>query len=416
MYGVADISYANAGLDSSNIDRYAIVIFIIVAFVILTKRSIDWGSAIGGNPAISFFFAYSAFSMLWSDTPMTVFTFWHRMLEQVLMVLIVLTEANPVKAFQALFRRTAYILIPWSVLLIKWYPGTGRRFSVWGAGQNVGVTIDKNKLGLLAAVTAMFLLSCLLAEWKDKSPLGLTNRKINFIVFGMAAWILGICGSSNAQIAALIGMIVVCLFQKKVFRLHFTTFLMVLVPLLAFLMIATDISSLVLTTFGEDETLTGRTDLWATLRAMPLNPLIGYGFESFWRGERYALLQQQYWWAPNQAHNAYLEMYLNLGLLGLAVQFTMLIVCYVGARKALLAATPASGMPDPDEDASARFKSAFLVAFIVYGWAESTFKGHSYGFFLFLMIAMQYVPQRIRQTTRSSIGSVRTERHRVNAM
>jgi len=46
---------------------------------------------------------------------------------------------------------------------------------------------------------------------------------------------------------------------------------------------------------------------------MRVNPWIGAGFESFWLGPRLNKLWAQYNFMPNQAHNGYIEIYLNLG-------------------------------------------------------------------------------------------------------
>ena len=64
-----------------------------------------------------------------------------------IMVLIVLTDPEPTKAFAALFRRCAFVLLPLSALFIKYYPQLGRGFDQWtGAAANSGVATTKNQL------------------------------------------------------------------------------------------------------------------------------------------------------------------------------------------------------------------------------------------------------------------------------
>ena len=70
---------------------------------------------------------------------------------------------------------------------------------------------------------------------------------------------------------------------------------------------------------GRDATLSGRTALWNQLLGMAGNPLFGTGFESFWLGKRLEKLWSMYWWHPNEAHNGYLEVFLNLGWIGVAL-------------------------------------------------------------------------------------------------
>ncbi len=62
---------------------------------------------------------------------------------------------------------------------------------------------------------------------------------------------------------------------------------------------------------------------------MQTNPLLGTGYESFWMGPRL----QQFWQSAglggiNEAHNGYLEVYLNMGAIGLFLLGGFLIASY----------------------------------------------------------------------------------------
>lgn len=73
---------------------------------------------------------------------------------------------------------------------------------------------------------------------------------------------------------------------------------------------------------GKDVTLSGRTELWDTLwQFIQEKPWLGYGYGSFFSGEsREAnLLWQIHDWAPVHSHNGYVQLWLNLGLIGLIV-------------------------------------------------------------------------------------------------
>ena len=75
---------------------------------------------------------------------------------------------------------------------------------------------------------------------------------------------------------------------------------------------------------GRNTTLTGRTEIWDDLFRMDFSPWVGTGFESFWLGERADYMANRYYFHPNQAHNGYIEMYVNLGLIG--VGFLVLLM------------------------------------------------------------------------------------------
>jgi O-antigen ligase len=74
--------------------------------------------------------------------------------------------------------------------------------------------------------------------------------------------------------------------------------------------------------FGENNTLTGRTEFWPLIIAeIQERPLLGYGYESFWEGGfngpaadiAYATMGR---YTPTHAHNGFLQLWLHLGFVG----------------------------------------------------------------------------------------------------
>ena len=81
---------------------------------------------------------------------------------------------------------------------------------------------------------------------------------------------------------------------------------------------------------GRNSTLTGRTDVWAAvLPTMKRQPLLGYGFGSFWTDARRILYD-----IPT-AHNGYLDILLELGAVGLAFYTVWLLSCARKLHRAL---------------------------------------------------------------------------------
>ncbi len=75
----------------------------------------------------------------------------------------------------------------------------------------------------------------------------------------------------------------------------------------------------------KDVTLSGRTLLWDTLGTfIQEKPWLGYGYGSFFSGEaREAnLLWQVHDWFPVHSHNGYIQLWINLGLIGVLI-FTL---------------------------------------------------------------------------------------------
>jgi O-antigen ligase len=75
---------------------------------------------------------------------------------------------------------------------------------------------------------------------------------------------------------------------------------------------------------GRNATLSGRTEIWTlVLRSIAKRPLLGYGFYAFWQGLKgesaNAIVAEN--WVFGYAHNGYLEICLQLGLVGTALFF-----------------------------------------------------------------------------------------------
>src|SRR5262249_29264264 len=96
---------------------------------------------------------------------------------------------------------------------------------------------------------------------------------------------------------------------------------------------------------------------------MSPDPIVGAGFESFWLGRRVTSLWERYWWRPNQAHNGYLETYLNLGAIGVLLLGGLIVRGYRNVIATLY--------QDPE---AGRLKLAFLAAALLYNLTEAAFK------------------------------------------
>ena len=74
------------------------------------------------NAPILLFFSYCAVSILWSDYPDVALRRWIKALGDLVMVMIILTDPEPLAALKRFLARTGFLLVPVSVLLIKYYP------------------------------------------------------------------------------------------------------------------------------------------------------------------------------------------------------------------------------------------------------------------------------------------------------
>jgi exopolysaccharide production protein ExoQ len=74
----------------------------------------------------------------------------------------------------------------------------------------------------------------------------------------------------------------------------------------------------VLVAAGKDASLSGRTELWAVVtREIYERPVLGAGYGAFWREGRGRELVST--WNPRQSHEAYLDLLLDLGVVGVGL-------------------------------------------------------------------------------------------------
>ena len=119
-------------VDGNQIDAVIAFGLIIAAFVVLNRRRFQWGNLISLNSPYFILFCYFAVSIVWTIFPFVACKRLFKEFGQVLIVLVVLTEANPAAAIRTICVRCAIVVFPLSVVLIKYYPGYGRSFSVGG--------------------------------------------------------------------------------------------------------------------------------------------------------------------------------------------------------------------------------------------------------------------------------------------
>ena len=118
----------------------------------------------------------SSFSMKESvfsgpTTPSQAFRKWIKGTGDFVMVFVLVTDPVSVRAITAVIRRSGYILIPLSLLFIKYYPELGRAYNAWsGIPYYSGVTLDKNMFGYLLFAYGLFYVAELLQAFGQKSP------------------------------------------------------------------------------------------------------------------------------------------------------------------------------------------------------------------------------------------------------
>ena len=186
---------------------------------------------------------------------------------------------------------------------------TGEHEGAWR-----GIYAQKNVLARMMLLSAMnFLL------------LALDSRSYRYLVwagFGLSVILLLLSTSKTALVVLLILLTLLPLFRALRWNYSVAVPLYITLLLLggsvALWLVAN--TEAVISALGRDVTLTGRTGLWAfVLDKIWKHPWLGYGFKAFWRGmegESADIWYDSYFMAPS-GHNGYLDLALELGLVGL---------------------------------------------------------------------------------------------------
>jgi exopolysaccharide production protein ExoQ len=309
-------------------DRNIFIAMMVISIFILISRSFNWVQFFTKNIALTIFFAFALLSVLWSDFPSVAIKRWFRDFGIYLAILVALSDVHPRQAICTVIRRLLYILIPLSVLLIKYFPAMSRQYDFWtGVVSYTGAASSKNTLGVLCLVSGLFFFWDTLGRWSSRK-VQITKRIIlvNLFFLAMTLWVLQKSSSATSQACLALGCLVIMAARTRDEGLR--GYLKVLIPsaislygILAF-GLGFDLNAIAAQFFGRDPTLTDRTKIWKVVLSVDTNPLLGTGYESFWLGSR---LQKVWQVFPgiNEAHNGYLQMYLQLGFIGL------LILCWV---------------------------------------------------------------------------------------
>lgn len=369
-------------LEGSSIDRNVFMVLIVAGLFILSKRRIYWSQILQSNKWFFLLFLYFGISILWSDFPVVAFKRWIKAIGDLVMVLVVLTDRDPVEAVKTMIRRCAYILIPLSILFIRYYPDLGKLYDPWeGKAFYVGVATSKNMLGNLCLVCGFFFFWNFFTMWRNKNiPVEKKEVFVHILFLLMISWLLLKANSATSVTGLVIGIFIVIGLGLPIIKRNVKYIgIIIFLTTFAFLVLhlSTDLFQTAVLGLGRDTTFTGRVDLWKKVIHMNPNPLIGTGFESFWLGDRLEKLWTEHWWHPNQAHNGYVETYLNLGWIGLSLLIGVIFSSYRNIHRAL--------MSDFDYG---RFRMAFLVIALVYNITEAAFKELHPVWFIFLIIAL----------------------------
>ena len=276
------------------------------------------------------FIAYAYSSTLWSEAPSSTIK------RTTLLLIVVLICASLNRHlertgtyFGTALKRPLIVILALSVLIVLVAPGVAITEIGWR-----GICTHKNEFGQLAAIgtfayvcrpnsgkrsvvrTMLGLGSFAVALLLSRSTTALFCVFVSLLLIGLinVPSIFKRCGAWQVPILAALALVLVAAYLAFLFD--------ALLP-------AEDVMAMILDAFGKSSTLTGRTKIWQSVLAQSdyHSDVIGGGYGGFWGGPDSisAAMSRTRHINPGQAHNGYLDIYNDLGIVGLTFVALMLL-------------------------------------------------------------------------------------------
>jgi exopolysaccharide production protein ExoQ len=327
-------------LDGSPMDAAIYAALMVAGVIVLSQRRNRTIALLRGIGPVLIYFLYCLISTAWSPFHGPAFKRWTKDVGDLVMVLVIVTDAQPIAALRRLYSRLGFILFPFSVVLIR-YTDLGRGYDPSGNPMNTGVTTNKNALGLIVFLVSLGALWHARALLMDKKAPNRGRRLVaqgTLLTFGIVLLGMAHCATAVACVVLGAGLMLATGLRAIRSRPGWVHVVCLGIILAGGLTLLFGGESMVTSALGRESNLTGRTDIWRASIAAADNPIFGTGFESFWNAnvKKVAAGLPGYWEIDNlvSAHNGYIEVYLDLGWTGVGLIALIVIGGYRRAAKA----------------------------------------------------------------------------------
>jgi len=327
FFGIGSSSVSD--LEGNALDRVFYSVLICCSLIIVASRGVSWRDVFSGNTGLVLFYAFLALTILWASYPAPTFKRWVKEIGAIPVLLIILSDKDPIEAIKLVFSRCAYVIFTFSVLTIKYIPEIGRDYGRHsGLAEIHGIAQQKNSLGESVMVFGLILVWQLL-ECSGKKPRDYFKAPALqwLITLVMGLWLLRQCNSVTSMVCFGIGVGLLVSTRLRFFEYKRPAIIwlcLIAAPAFFLLDSAFHISQPILNVLGRDDTLTNRTEIWAAIKEHPVDPVFGCGYLNFWDivgsveiGNSEVELKT--------AHNGYLETYLDGGYVGVLFLIAMLV-------------------------------------------------------------------------------------------
>ena len=292
-------------------------------------------------------------------------------------------DTFPLKKVLEIFYRSQIIFVFFSVVFALFF----KRYRDWTnsyASYYIGLYGTKNEAGTELALGIN--LQLLLLRMYNEEKTEISQPFLGFLI--LQFFLLMATKSTGATVVTIIPALYILHFEKKWGKENWLPLsYLYIVSSVGFILFALTIIQWfapLLESIGEDASLTGRVPLWNRVIVImqQSHTLTGYGYGMFWFNQKAVDLFHagfdKYSWAANMtagAHNVLMDLWLNIGLLGIGSYFVMLLDCLRDIRD--------------HTNHQYLFIFVYIFSFMLHGFTERAFGTYDYHtLFLFLSCAV----------------------------
>lgn len=299
-------------------------IYAATLFLLLARRKSSLRAAFR-DPLVWLLAGTALMSFLWSDFPDWSLRKGITTLQTTYFGLYMASRFSLKQQLQMLAWALGIVAV-FSLLFTLVFPGAAIEAGA-NAGAWRGPFVQKNVLARIAVLGAIVFLL-----------LALDNRRHRYLLWGgfsLSILLILLTGSKTALLVFL--TIIVLLPLYRALRWRDT----IVIPIIITVILVTGSIAVfimgnwenILLNLGRDPSLSGRTELWElALEKIAERPWLGYGYQGFWQegGEAFVIWKAE-GYKPPHAHNGFINITLDLGLVGLFLFLLTLAVTYIRA-------------------------------------------------------------------------------------
>ena len=309
---------------SNPVNQLLSLLFVVCIFSLIGKHN-EILTFILKEKYLTLFMAWAFLSVTWSDHSMISLKRCISLLGEIIICLAALLHFKWSEVALKPMRAIMSVYLPLTILSVIFVPEAIQwEFPAWR-----GLADTKNNLGQVTLFCTIIWLVIIQMN---------RNRPVNAVHFVMLAMaVVALLGAQSTTAFLISGLLLsiqgVLSFGKllkrgEVARLY--TFFVVssglfIASLIVF--VTPEILEALVGVFGKDLTFSGRVDLWQAILNMTQDKIItGWGLGGFWvEGSSHLLpIFEQFVWVPNQAHQGYIDIINQVGVVGFGLLALMI--------------------------------------------------------------------------------------------